>query len=96
MFEVSVEKTPTEKVSDVMKIRRSIGFNLIKIKSLESKEKHPTVEMTWGETEHTQHEGNRQANKQSRCFALTSIDLLDACLYFIDDSCSDLLERTVC
>jgi len=32
--------------------------------------------MTWGETATTQRRGNGQANKQSRCFALTSIELL--------------------
>ncbi len=38
--------------------------------------KHLTAEMTWGETEFTQAKVQRTTPKQSRCFALTSIDLL--------------------
>ncbi len=34
--------------------------------------------MTWGETATTQVKGNHATPKQSRCFALTSIELLDA------------------
>ncbi len=34
------------------------------------------IEMTWGETGNTQREGKREPLKQSRCFALTSIELL--------------------
>jgi hypothetical protein len=48
-----------------------------------SKRRCPTAEMTWGETANTQRQGNGQANKQSRCFALTSIELLAIAL-FID------------
>ena len=40
--------------------------------------KRLTIEMTWGETEYTQAKGKRRRSKQSRCFALTSNDLLDA------------------
>ncbi len=40
--------------------------------------KRRTVEMTWGETAATQRQGNGRAKKQSRCFALTSIELLAA------------------
>ncbi|MBA2606926.1 MAG: hypothetical protein H0U96_08680 [Acidobacteria bacterium] len=43
-----------------------------KATSVDSTTRQPTVEMTWGETADTQRQGNGQANKQSRCFALTS------------------------
>ena len=45
------------------------------------KRKRRTAEMTWGETPNTQLRFHGQANKQSRCFALTSIDLFDAALF---------------
>jgi hypothetical protein len=36
--------------------------------------------MTWGETATTQAKGKKTTRKQSRCFALTSIELLDAAI----------------
>jgi hypothetical protein len=42
---------------------------------------NPTAELTWGETDHTQAEGNYAPLKQSRCFALTSNDLLGGVLF---------------
>jgi hypothetical protein len=40
--------------------------------------KRLTVEVTWGETATTQPERNHATPKQSRCFALTSSEVLDA------------------
>jgi len=40
------------------------------------KESRPTIEMTWGETSHTQAKMKEETSNKSRCFALTSNELL--------------------
>ncbi|MDQ3180262.1 MAG: hypothetical protein M3Q33_07050, partial [Acidobacteriota bacterium] len=49
--------------------------------STEFHTKHRTVEMTWGETDYTQRQGNHATPNESRCFALTSNDLFGAALF---------------
>lgn len=43
----------------------------------------PTAELTWGETEYTQRQGNKVTFDESRCFALTSNDLFGGPLFII-------------
>jgi hypothetical protein len=46
-----------------------------------AKRKVTTLEMTWGETASDNLKFNGRRFKQSRCFALTSIELLGAALF---------------
>ena len=46
--------------------------------------RHRTIEMTWGETKSAQYYMKEETSKQSRCFALTSIDLLCAAWHRVE------------
>ncbi len=46
-----------------------------------TRERNLTAELTWGETANTQVKGKKTTPKQSRCFALTSIELLGIALF---------------
>ncbi len=85
-------------------------FNLIKLKlegancilpvqlyiSFNFPRSRRTIELTWGETEYTQVKGNKTTPNESRCFALTSNDLLGGALHFKNAFATVKCELAVC
>jgi len=60
-----------------MQIIKKLSFIIY---NLTHQESSITPEMTWGETEFTQLRVKKTTPNESRCFALTSIDLFDGAL----------------